>query len=73
VPSALMTAALMLGDIWDDVARGIATVTANPAKSVGLTDRGALQIGLRADIVRIGRVAGIAQQRGLWVAGQRVA
>jgi alpha-D-ribose 1-methylphosphonate 5-triphosphate diphosphatase len=63
----------MLGDIWDDLARGIATVTANPAKSVGLTDRGALQIGLRADIVRIGRVAGIAQQRGLWVAGQRVA
>jgi alpha-D-ribose 1-methylphosphonate 5-triphosphate diphosphatase len=73
VPSALMTAALMLGDIWDDLARGIATVTANPAKSVGLTDRGALQIGLRADLVRIGRVAGIAQQRGLWVAGQRVA
>jgi alpha-D-ribose 1-methylphosphonate 5-triphosphate diphosphatase len=73
VPSALMTAALMLGDIWDDLARGIATVTVNPAKSVGLTDRGALQIGLRADLVRIGRVAGIAQQRGLWVAGQRVA
>lgn len=73
VPSALMTAALMLGDIWDDLARGIATVTANPAKSVGLTDRGALQIGLRADLVRIGRVAGTAQQRGLWVAGQRVA
>lgn len=73
VPSSLMTAALMLGDIWGNVARGVATVTANPAKSVGLMDRGTLQIGLRADLVRIGRVAGIAQQRGLWVAGQRVA
>lgn len=73
VPSSLMTAALMLGDIWDNVARGIATVTANPAKSVGLMDRGLIQIGLRADLVRIGRMAGIAQQRGLWVAGQRVA
>lgn len=73
VPSSLMTAALMLGDIWGDVARGIATVTANPAKSVGLIDRGLIQIGLRADLVRIGRMTGIAQQRGLWVAGQRVA
>lgn len=73
VPSSLMTGALMLGDIWGDLARGIATVTANPAKSVGLMDRGSIQIGLRADLVRIGRVAGIAQQRGLWVAGQRVA
>lgn len=73
VPSALMTAALMLGDIWGDVARGIATVTANPARSVGLTDRGSVQIGLRADLVSIRRVAGIAQQRGLWVSGNRVA
>ena len=73
VPSSLMTATLMLGDIWGDVARGIATVTANPAKSVGLADRGSIKIGLRADLVRIGRVAGIAQQRGLWVAGNRVA
>jgi alpha-D-ribose 1-methylphosphonate 5-triphosphate diphosphatase len=73
VPSSLMTGALMLGDMWGDVARGIATVTANPAKSVGLMDRGILQIGMRGDMVRVGRVAGIAQQRGLWVAGQRVA
>ncbi len=73
VPSALMAGALMLGELWGDVARGIATVTANPAKSVGMIDRGALQIGRRADMVRVGRVAGIAQQRGLWVAGQRVA
>lgn len=73
VPSSLMTAALMLGEIWGDVARGIATVTANPAKSVGLMDRGLIQIGLRGDLVRIGRMMGIAQQRGLWVAGQRVA
>ncbi len=73
VPSSLMTAALMLGEIWGDVARGIATVTANPAKSVGLMDRGLIEIGLRGDLVRIGRMMGIAQQRGLWVAGQRVA
>ena len=73
VPSSLMTAALMLGDLWGDVARGIATVTTNPAHAVGLTDRGALEIGLRGDLLRVGRVAGIAQQRGLWVAGQRIA
>lgn len=73
VPSSLMTAALILGDLWGDVARGVGTVTANPARAVGLTDRGALQIGLRGDLLRVGRVAHIAQQRGLWVSGTRVA
>ena len=40
VPSALLSAAVLLGDIWDDRARGFATVTAAPAAATGLTDRG---------------------------------
>jgi alpha-D-ribose 1-methylphosphonate 5-triphosphate diphosphatase len=31
----------------------IATVTRHPAQATGLTDRGALEIGLRADLVRM--------------------
>ena len=72
VPSALLSAALMLGDLWGNVARGIRTVTAAPAAAVGLKDRGHLEIGARADIVRVGRVAGAAAPRGTWVQGRRV-
>ena len=72
VPSALLSAALMLGDIWGDVARGLATVTAAPARAVGLTDRGRIEVGLRADLIRAHRIARTASLRGVWVKGSRV-
>ncbi|WP_116132094.1 alpha-D-ribose 1-methylphosphonate 5-triphosphate diphosphatase [Tropicimonas sp. IMCC34043] len=73
VPSALLSGALMLGDLWGDPARGIACVTAAPADAAGLPDRGRLQIGARADLIRVQRVAGTGAVRGVWVAGRRVA
>lgn len=73
VPAALLTGALMLGDIWGDMARGIACVTAHPARAAGLTDRGRIAPGLRADLVRLRRIPAAAQLRGTWVAGRRVA
>lgn len=73
VPSSLLTAALMLGDIWGDLARGIATVTAAPARAAGLADRGQIATGLRADLVRLRPVAGSAVVRGVWSAGRRAA
>lgn len=72
VPSALLSAALMLGDLWGDVARGMATVTAAPARAVGLTDRGRIEVGLRADLIRAHRIARSASLRGVWVKGNRV-
>ncbi|MDB5659907.1 MAG: alpha-D-ribose 1-methylphosphonate 5-triphosphate diphosphatase [Cypionkella sp.] len=72
VPSALLSAALLLGDLWGDVARGVRTVTAAPAQAVGLTDRGSLEIGARADVIRVARVANSAALRGTWVHGNRV-
>ena len=72
VPSALLNAALMLGDIWGDLARGVATVTSAPAKATGLADRGRLQAGLRGDVVRVARLAKAAAVRGVWVGGKRV-
>src|SRR5690606_15608165 len=50
VPSALLTAGLMLGDLWGDLARGLATVTSAPALAAGLADRGRLVPGARADV-----------------------
>ena len=72
VPSALLSAALMLGDLWGDVARGMRTVTSAPAAAVGLQDRGQLTLGARADLIRVARVGGAAALRGTWVQGRRV-
>ena len=73
VPSALLSAALMLGDLWGDVARGVRSVTIAPAAATGLADRGQLTIGSRGDVIRVTRVAGAAAVRGTWVQGVRVA
>ena len=73
VPSALMLAALMLGDLWGDVARGVATVTRAPADATGLSDRGRIAPGARADLLRVTRVDGTPMVRETWVQGRRVA
>lgn len=72
VPSSLLSAALMLGDLWGDMARGIATVTAAPADAARLSDRGHLALGARADVIRVTRIAGAGAVRGVWVRGSRV-
>lgn len=73
VPSSLLSAALMLGDVWGDLARGVATVTAAPGRAAGLADRGHLDIGARADVIRVARISGAGALRGTWVQGRRVA
>jgi alpha-D-ribose 1-methylphosphonate 5-triphosphate diphosphatase len=72
VPASLLSGALMLGDQWGDMARGIATVTAAPAEAAGLADRGRLAPGARADVIRVARVGSAGAVRGVWVAGARV-
>ena len=65
-------AAVQLGDLWDDLPRAMATVTSRPAQAVGLTDRGTLRVGLRADLVSFSVVDGVAVLRETWSAGCRV-
>ncbi len=72
VPSALLSAALMLGDLWGNMARGIATVTSAPADAVDLPDRGRLVPGARADVIRVTRIGNAGAVRGVWVQGRRV-
>lgn len=72
VPAALLNAALMLGDLWGDLARGVATVTQAPAAATALRDRGSLSIGLRGDVIRVARLQKAAAVRGVWVGGNRV-
>ena len=73
VPNSLLLAAVQLGEIWGDMARGIATVTQAPARATGLTDRGALAAGQRADLIRFRLVSGVPSVGSVWSRGVRVA
>jgi alpha-D-ribose 1-methylphosphonate 5-triphosphate diphosphatase len=73
VPAGLIQAAFALGEIWNDLPRAIATVTTTPAQATGLTDRGSLAIGLRADIIRVAVADVRPRLCATWVAGVRVA
>ena len=78
VPGSLLGAVMRL--VADDIftlPQAVATVTRAPAKATGLTDRGELAPGLRADLVRV-RMAELpdgsrhAVVRGVWREGRRV-
>ena len=73
VPISLIHAPFVLADNGIDLSRAIAMVTATPARSVGLTDRGRIAAGLRADLVRVHRQEGVPVVRAVWREGRRVA
>jgi alpha-D-ribose 1-methylphosphonate 5-triphosphate diphosphatase len=74
VPGALLSSALVLADLWGDLPRAVATVTQAPAAAAGLADRGHLDVGARADAIRVTRIGPTAAAvRGTWVQGRRVA
>ena len=72
VPSALMSAGFRLAQLWDDLPRGIATVTSAPAKAAGLTDRGQIAVGLHADLVRVRMAGDTPVVRSVWSHGRQV-
>lgn len=72
VPSGLLSASIKLADIWNDLPRGIRAATINPARAANMDDRGAIQEGLRADLIRFRIVDGAALMHGVWVKGERV-
>jgi len=73
VPAALLLAAVRLGELWGDMAKGLATVTRGPAQGVGLDDRGELTPGKRADVIRFATRGGVPSVRAVWSRGLRVA
>jgi alpha-D-ribose 1-methylphosphonate 5-triphosphate diphosphatase len=72
VPASLMHGAFMLHTQagWS-MPRAMATVSKNPAKALGFSDRGQLKPGMRADVVRMRDVDGLPIVRNVWVNGQR--
>lgn len=72
-PASLMLAAFKLAEETDyGLPRAIRTVTKTPAEAVGLSDRGALEPGRRADIARVYRAERLCVTRSVWREGQRV-
>lgn len=73
VPAALLTAAGRLAEMSGDLPGAIATITAAPARAVGLGDRGRIAQSLRADLVRVRQVDRLLAPTGVWVKGARAA
>ncbi len=78
VPGSLLSAALQLVDEGHmTLPQAVSTVTRNPARAVGLNDRGELAVGQRADLVQV-RVVEVAEGhhhavvRAVWREGRRV-
>lgn len=75
VPRSLIECAFAMTDErfgWS-LARAAALVTATPAKAARLDDRGVIEPGRRADLIRVSVAAGLPVVRGVWVEGARAA
>lgn len=73
-PASLMLAAFKLAEDSPayELPDAIACVTRTPAEAVGLSDRGAIEVGLRADLARVYHVERLCVARALWREGVRV-
>jgi alpha-D-ribose 1-methylphosphonate 5-triphosphate diphosphatase len=74
VPASLLQAAFELPRRVErsTLSQAIATVTAAPADAMGLSDRGAIRCGLRADLVRVHPSGEVPVVRTVWREGIRV-
>jgi alpha-D-ribose 1-methylphosphonate 5-triphosphate diphosphatase len=74
VPQSLLAGALALRDVKavGGLAGAIRLVTKNAAEATGLTDRGEITKGKRADLVHVSLNAPVPVVRSVWRAGERV-
>ena len=74
VPASLLQAVFRLAaDAILDLPGAVRLVSAEPAERLGLADRGAIECGRRADLVRLDVVGGLPVVREVLVGGRRVA
>lgn len=75
VPFSLIHAPFVLADDENGMTlpEAMRLVTVAPARAVGLDDRGCIDAGLRADLVRVRRDRGVPVVRSVWREGRRVA
>jgi len=74
VPAALVEAAFLSVEQCDlTLPEAVAMITDAPARMARLADRGRIEMGLRADILRVRVFEGTPVVRQVWRAGERVA
>lgn len=75
IPLSLLHAPFVLADRFEHISlpQALSMVTATPARTVSLGDRGRIALGLRADLVRVRRDHGVPVVRSVWRQGIRVA
>lgn len=75
IPFSLIQSAFFLGDVVDGISlpQAVAMVSKNPAEAVGLADRGVIEQGRRADLVRVRLDDHVPVVRTVWRQGRRVA
>jgi alpha-D-ribose 1-methylphosphonate 5-triphosphate diphosphatase len=74
VPGSLLAAAFSLPEKIETISlpQALRFVTSNPARAASLDDRGAIEIGRRADLVHVQKTDGAPVVRKVWRAGERV-
>jgi alpha-D-ribose 1-methylphosphonate 5-triphosphate diphosphatase len=70
VPTSLLEAAFVLAANGMSLPQAVATVGATPAEMVGLSDRGRIEPGRRADLLRVRLVDGHPVIRSIWRADE---
>ena len=73
MPASLLQAPFVLSEtLGIPLHEALATVTANPARALGLHDRGELAPGKRADLLRVRMVDGVPVVVAVWREGRQV-
>lgn len=74
IPGSLLHAAFAMHRQMQGMSlpRAIAMTTRNPAHAVGLSDRGEIAPGKRADLIRVREIADVPVVVAVWTQGQRV-
>lgn len=75
IPSSLLYAVFQLSDQVETISlpQALSLVSEKPARTVGLDDRGLIEIGRRGDLVRVQRDSEVPVVRAVWRQGLRVA
>ena len=75
IPFSLIQSAFFIGEAVEGISlpQAVAMVSKNPAEAVGLTDRGIIEPGRRADLVRVRVDDHVPVVRTVWREGRRVA
>ena len=72
-PATLIVAVFRLPELTDiSLAQALRLVSANPAQAAGLTDRGEIAVGKRADLVSVAHINGLVQANRVYCAGKPV-